>query len=116
MPDFMTYALLRKESMSSFQLLLAQLVSLLDNLLSFWDVMLLEVPELKRRYASFSNYFFPCFVRDYPLFSCIIGRHLHFCCYWLKVDLLKNKFGFDEAFNYKEEEDLSAALKRYVQL
>nr|DAD43361.1 TPA_asm: hypothetical protein HUJ06_001591 [Nelumbo nucifera] len=30
-----------------------------------------------------------------------------------KVDLLKNKFGFDEAFNYKEEHDLDAALKRY---
>lgn len=30
-----------------------------------------------------------------------------------KVDLLKNKFGFDEAFNYKEEENLDAALKRY---
>ncbi|KAI3712926.1 hypothetical protein L1987_71496 [Smallanthus sonchifolius] len=30
-----------------------------------------------------------------------------------KVDLLKNKFGFDEAFNYKEEQDLNAALKRY---
>ncbi|KAJ6908768.1 hypothetical protein NC651_018980 [Populus alba x Populus x berolinensis] len=30
-----------------------------------------------------------------------------------KVDLLKNKFGFDEAFNYKEEPDLTAALKRY---
>ncbi|XP_059443490.1 2-alkenal reductase (NADP(+)-dependent)-like [Corylus avellana] len=30
-----------------------------------------------------------------------------------KVDLLKNKFGFDEAFNYKEESDLGAALKRY---
>ncbi|KAL1807906.1 hypothetical protein ACET3Z_024896 [Daucus carota] len=30
-----------------------------------------------------------------------------------KVDLLKNKFGFDEAFNYKEEKDLAAALKRY---
>ncbi|KAL4193792.1 hypothetical protein AMTRI_Chr06g178660 [Amborella trichopoda] len=30
-----------------------------------------------------------------------------------KVDLLKNKFGFDEAFNYKEEHDLAAALKRY---
>ncbi|KAK7825772.1 2-alkenal reductase (NADP(+)-dependent) [Quercus suber] len=30
-----------------------------------------------------------------------------------KVDLLKNKFGFDEAFNYKEEPDLAAALKRY---
>lgn len=31
----------------------------------------------------------------------------------LKVELLKNKFGFDEAFNYKEESDLDAALKRY---
>ena len=31
-----------------------------------------------------------------------------------KVDLLKNKFGFDEAFNYKEEPDLDAALKRLV--
>ncbi|CAL5348121.1 unnamed protein product [Camellia sinensis] len=30
-----------------------------------------------------------------------------------KVDLLKNKFGFDEAFNYKEEKDLEAVLKRY---
>ncbi|XP_027120038.1 2-alkenal reductase (NADP(+)-dependent) isoform X1 [Coffea arabica] len=30
-----------------------------------------------------------------------------------KVDLLKNKFGFDKAFNYKEEADLNAALKRY---
>jgi 2-alkenal reductase len=29
-----------------------------------------------------------------------------------KVDLLKTKFGFDDAFNYKEESDLSAALKR----
>lgn len=31
-----------------------------------------------------------------------------------QVDLLKNKLGFDEAFNYKEEADLDAALKRYV--
>ncbi|XP_059311876.1 2-alkenal reductase (NADP(+)-dependent)-like [Lycium ferocissimum] len=30
-----------------------------------------------------------------------------------KVDLLKSKFGFDEAFNYKEEQDLDAALKRH---
>ncbi|KAF3684092.1 2-alkenal reductase (NADP(+)-dependent) [Capsicum annuum] len=30
-----------------------------------------------------------------------------------KVDLLKSKFGFDEAFNYKEEQDFAAALKRY---
>ncbi|KAJ4963691.1 hypothetical protein NE237_023630 [Protea cynaroides] len=30
-----------------------------------------------------------------------------------KVDLSKSKFGFDAAFNYKEEHDLDAALKRY---
>ncbi|KQJ91821.1 2-alkenal reductase (NADP(+)-dependent) [Brachypodium distachyon] len=29
-----------------------------------------------------------------------------------KVNLLKNKFGFDDAFNYKKEHDLKAALKR----
>ncbi|KAI3826713.1 hypothetical protein L1987_00765 [Smallanthus sonchifolius] len=29
-----------------------------------------------------------------------------------KVDLLKNKFGYDETFNYKEEQDLEATLKR----
>ncbi|KAG2602489.1 hypothetical protein PVAP13_5KG692700 [Panicum virgatum] len=30
-----------------------------------------------------------------------------------KVELLKEKFGFDAAFNYKEEPDLAAALKRH---
>ncbi|XP_057450852.1 2-alkenal reductase (NADP(+)-dependent)-like [Lotus japonicus] len=30
-----------------------------------------------------------------------------------KVELLKEKFGYDEGFNYKEEPDLDAALKRY---
>jgi NADPH-dependent curcumin reductase CurA len=30
-----------------------------------------------------------------------------------KIDLLKSKLGFDDAFNYKEEPDLAAALKRY---
>lgn len=30
-----------------------------------------------------------------------------------KVSLLKTKFGFDEAFNYKKEQDLNGALKRY---
>ncbi|KAF8400652.1 hypothetical protein HHK36_013951 [Tetracentron sinense] len=30
-----------------------------------------------------------------------------------KVDLLKDKLGFDDAFNYKEESDLKSALKRY---
>ncbi|CAK9309233.1 unnamed protein product [Citrullus colocynthis] len=29
-----------------------------------------------------------------------------------KIELLRNKFGFDEVFNYKEEQDLNAALKR----
>ncbi|OEL20225.1 2-alkenal reductase (NADP(+)-dependent) [Dichanthelium oligosanthes] len=29
------------------------------------------------------------------------------------VNLLKTKFGFDEAFNYKKEQDLDAALRRY---
>ncbi|KAI8537212.1 hypothetical protein RHMOL_Rhmol09G0007300 [Rhododendron molle] len=29
-----------------------------------------------------------------------------------KFDLLKDKYGFDEAFNYKEEHDLDKALKR----
>ncbi|CAL5414204.1 unnamed protein product [Camellia sinensis] len=33
-----------------------------------------------------------------------------------KVDLLKNKFGFDEAFNYKEEKDLEAALKSGIDI
>lgn len=28
--------------------------------------------------------------------------------------ILKNKLGFDEAFNYKEENDLDVALKRYI--
>ncbi|XP_055814467.1 2-alkenal reductase (NADP(+)-dependent)-like [Solanum dulcamara] len=36
------------------------------------------------------------------------------CSILLKVDLLKSKFGFDEAFNYKEEQDLAAALKKLV--
>ncbi|MED6218231.1 hypothetical protein PIB30_025005 [Stylosanthes scabra] len=30
-----------------------------------------------------------------------------------KVEILKNKFGFDGAFNYKEELDLNATLKRF---
>lgn len=29
-----------------------------------------------------------------------------------QVDLLKDKLGFDDAFNYKEEPDLKSALKR----
>lgn len=32
----------------------------------------------------------------------------------LQVNLLRDNFGFDEAFNYKEETDLNEALKRSV--
>ncbi|KAM0000187.1 putative oxidoreductase [Helianthus debilis subsp. tardiflorus] len=50
----------------------------------------------------------------------LVGQFAKLCgCYVVgsagtkeKVDLLKNKYGFDEAFNYKEEQDLTAALKR----
>lgn len=50
----------------------------------------------------------------------LVGQFAKLCgCYVVgsagtkeKVELLKNKFGFDEAFNYKEEQDLDAALKR----
>lgn len=38
------------------------------------------------------------------------------CDVIVKVDLLKNKLGFDDAFNYKEESDLDAALKRLVEM
>ncbi|CAN1799071.1 2-alkenal reductase (NADP(+)-dependent) [Linum perenne] len=34
-------------------------------------------------------------------------------CGLYEVDILKNKMGFDGAFNYKEELDLDQALKRY---
>ncbi|XP_071909531.1 2-alkenal reductase (NADP(+)-dependent)-like [Coffea arabica] len=51
----------------------------------------------------------------------LVGRHAKLigCCVVgsagssEKVDLLKNKLGFDEAFNYKEETDLKSTLKRY---
>lgn len=33
-----------------------------------------------------------------------------------KVELLKRKLGFDEAFNYREEQDLGLALRRYFPL
>ena len=46
----------------------------------------------------------------------LIMKLQHLSCFYLnKVDILKSKFGFDEAFNYKEEHDLDAALKRSVE-
>lgn len=48
-------------------------------------------------------------------FICFSAVHFPDSVFFLvKIDLLKNKFGFDEAFNYKEEQDLDAALKRSV--
>lgn len=29
---------------------------------------------------------------------------------------MKSKFGFDDAFNYKKEQDLEAALRRFILL
>ena len=54
----------------------------------------------------------------------LINQHFFSVCFYCfplsflqyKVDLLKNKFGFNEAFNYKEEPDLRAALKRLVEI
>ncbi|KAI7735727.1 hypothetical protein M8C21_030655 [Ambrosia artemisiifolia] len=51
----------------------------------------------------------------------LVGQYAkHFGCYVVgcagspnKVKLLKEKLGFDEVFNYKEETDLNSALQRY---
>ncbi|KAK9141202.1 hypothetical protein Scep_010883 [Stephania cephalantha] len=51
----------------------------------------------------------------------IVGQYAKlFGCYVVgsagsndKVDFLKNKLGFDDAFNYKEETDFDSALKRF---
>ncbi|XP_076917268.1 2-alkenal reductase (NADP(+)-dependent)-like [Bidens hawaiensis] len=51
----------------------------------------------------------------------LVGQYAkHFGCYVVgcagspnKVKLLKEKLGFDEVFNYKEEHDLNSALQRY---
>ncbi|KAG8375998.1 hypothetical protein BUALT_Bualt09G0017300 [Buddleja alternifolia] len=44
----------------------------------------------------------------------LFGCHVVGCAgSQLKVDLLKEKLGFDDAFNYKDETDLKSALKRY---
>ena len=46
----------------------------------------------------------------------LIMKLQHLSCFYLnKVDILNSKFGFEEAFNYKEEHDLDAALKRSVE-
>lgn len=44
-------------------------------------------------------------LKRYAFSYIVIGTH--------KVDLLLNKLGFDDAFNYKEEPDLDSALKRF---
>lgn len=61
-------------------------------------------------------------LNDWAYIIVVLSRSMYgFTCFFclslislafIKVDLLKNKLGFDEAFNYKEEKDLVAALKR----
>ena len=63
-----------------------------------------------------------CGLRIYPsalhhnfcTICCVCDIVVLFHTFVTQVELLKNKFGFDEAFNYKEEADLDAALKRLV--
>ena len=61
-----------------------------------------------------------CFRREYSDWSILNKKLEYFCslvCFnIMQVDLLKRKFGFDDAFNYKEETDLDAALKRSVSI
>uniref|UniRef100_A0ACD6AGI0 Uncharacterized protein n=1 Tax=Avena sativa TaxID=4498 RepID=A0ACD6AGI0_AVESA len=42
----------------------------------------------------------------------LVGQFAKLAGTQAKVDLLKDKLGFDDAFNYKEEPDLKAALKK----
>lgn len=96
----------KKGNMCLFQLLLVLLVSLLANLLSCWVAMLLAVLVLNRRFVS---------KHISILWIVIVHVKLLICdMLFVKIELLKNKFGFDEAFNYKEESDLNAALKRLL--
>ncbi len=39
-----------------------------------------------------------------------ISAHLY-CFLFLQVKLLKDKFGYDDAFNYKTSQDLTASLR-----
>ncbi|KAJ6917625.1 hypothetical protein NC652_019842 [Populus alba x Populus x berolinensis] len=54
---FMSFALQRKGSMSLFQQLLVQWVSLLANLPSYWVAMLLEVLEAKKRLGRAQSHY-----------------------------------------------------------
>lgn len=51
-----------------------------------------------------------------PLIPLLVFAAVFLFAFVFKVDLLKTKFGFDEAFNYKDEADLNSALKRSVSI
>jgi len=63
--------------------------------------MINETPEIHFGFFSFTS-------------KSIFFLYLNIYVFCNQVDLLKNKFGYDEAINYKEEQDLNAALKRSV--
>jgi len=52
---------------------------------------------------------FNCFL---PILIVTTFHHQSLRLFLIQVNLLKSKFGFDEAFNYKKEQDLVAALRR----
>ena len=104
----------RKGNLSLFLLHPEQLARLLVNLQSSMAAMLWEVLEQIRRHVFILVSFF--FFHENSLhlvvgcIACIVASsRIHNI---FQVELLKEKFGFDAAFNYKEEPDLAAALKR----
>ncbi|KAF2298312.1 hypothetical protein GH714_021760 [Hevea brasiliensis] len=81
--------------------------------------MKLKIPEGTQDAVLFKNHNLSCDPSASGAVGQIVGQLAKLLgCYVVgsagskdKADLLKNKFGFDEAFNYKEEPDLDAALK-----
>lgn len=82
-------------------------VSSWGNSPSLWAPTWLEVPDPTRRSTC------PVFrSQKSKLLNINQGLDLMFFFVLIQVNLLRNKFGFDDAFNYKKEADLDAALKR----
>lgn len=71
--------------------------------------MWLEVPVVKKRYLKLTITY--KIIHLYQESDLLINPNPYLWNF-SKVDLLKTKFGFDDAFNYKEENDLNIALKR----
>lgn len=100
------YVLQRKVIVSSYLLHPEQLANLSVSLPNYTVVLSLEVLGHPKRYCGFLVKVMYIFVLIFPMANSTICQ----------IELLKDKLGYDEAFNYKEEPDLVAALKRLVSL